>query len=189
MLREPLESGRITISRASRQADFPASFQMIAAMNPCPCGYLGDTHGNCHCSAEVVRRYRGKISGPLLDRIDIHVQVNRPSIMALRKGAPRGEPSAEVRKRVLNAREVQVTRTGKTNALLTSAELDEYYVADDASVKLLEEAATKLPLSARAYQRVQRVSQTIADLAGEETVTAKHIAEALGMRQLDRKRI
>ncbi|MGI9203303.1 MAG: YifB family Mg chelatase-like AAA ATPase, partial [Woeseiaceae bacterium] len=187
VLREPLESGRITISRASGQADFPARFQLIAAMNPCPCGYLGDRHGDCRCSAEAVRRYRGKISGPLLDRIDIHIEVQRPAVAALRPNAAGGEDSATVAARVAAARAMQEQRAGKSNADLSSAELDTYYVADSASLALLEKAATQLPLSARAYQRVQRVSQTVADLAGARVVSVRHMAEALGMRQLDPK--
>jgi len=187
VLREPMERGRITISRANRQADFPASFQLIAAMNPCPCGYLGDKQSNCRCSAEAVRRYRGKISGPLLDRIDIHVEVNRPSVALLRPDAPCGESSAAVAKRVTVARQKQHSRSGKTNATLSGAELNRHFVANDESLALLEKAANAIPLSARAYQRVQRVSRTIADLADEVEVRAKHVAEALSLRQLDRK--
>lgn len=185
VLREPLESGCITISRASGQADFPARFQLIAAMNPCPCGYLGDRHGDCRCSAEVVRRYRGKISGPLLDRIDIHIEVQRPPVTALRPDAASGEDSADVAARVATAREAQELRAGKSNAKLSGAELNTLFDVDDDSLALLEKAASQLPLSARAYQRVQRVSRTIADLAGCRNVSVRHVAEALGMRQLD----
>ncbi len=187
VLREPLESGRITISRASGQADFPARFQLIAAMNPCPCGYLGDRHSDCRCSAEAVRRYRGRISGPLLDRIDIHIEVQRPPVAALRPNAPVGEESAAVAARVAAARATQVRRAGKSNADLSSAELNSHYIADKESLALLEKAAASLPLSARAYQRVQRVSQTLADLAGTRRIGARHVAEALSLRQLDRK--
>lgn len=186
VLREPLESGRVTISRANGQAEFPARFQLVAAMNPCPCGYLGDRQGDCRCSAEAVRRYRGKISGPLLDRIDIHIVVNRPSVEVLRPDAPSGEASAKVAERVLAARQIQTTRSGKANASLGSAELGDVFVANDECFALLEQAAENLALSARAYQRVQRVARTIADLAGDEIIAAMHVAEALGMRQLDR---
>jgi magnesium chelatase family protein len=186
VLREPVESGRITISRACGQADFPARFQLVAAMNPCPCGYHGDTQGDCRCSADVVQRYRGKISGPLLDRIDIQVQVNRPPVESLRPDAPRGEDSRIVAARVSDARKIQLARSGKTNAALTSAELNRVFRAASDTYDLLERAIDKLLLSARAYQRVQRVARTIADLGGEDSVTTMHVAEALRMRQLDR---
>jgi magnesium chelatase family protein len=158
-------------------------------MNPCPCGYHGDKQGDCRCSAEVVQRYRGKISGPLLDRIDIHIQVNRPSVELLRPDAPKGEPSKQVAKRIRVAREIQFERAGKANAALNSTELEKFVRADKASYALLERATEKLALSARAYQRIQRVARTIADLAGDESVRASHMAEALSMRQLDRGNI
>jgi magnesium chelatase family protein len=186
VLREPIESGQITISRAYGQADFPARFQLIAAMNPCPCGYHGDLRGDCRCSADVVQRYRGKISGPLLDRIDIQVQVNRPPVESLRPDAPKGEASSSVAMRISAARKIQMARSGKTNADLSSAELNSVFQSDGETFDLLEAAMDKLSLSARAYQRVQRVARTIADLADEETITAMHVAEALRMRQLDR---
>jgi magnesium chelatase family protein len=185
VLREPVESGQITISRAYGQADFPARFQLVAAMNPCPCGYHGDTQGNCRCSADVVQRYRGKISGPLLDRIDIQVQVNRPPVESLRPDAPKGEGSSVVARRIHGARRIQLQRSGKTNAELSSGELNDVFRADSETFDLLERAIDKLSLSARAYQRVQRVARTIADLADEESVTTMHVAEALRMRQLD----
>jgi len=185
VLREPVESGRITISRAYGQADFPASFQLVAAMNPCPCGYHGDPQGDCRCSADVVQRYRGRISGPLLDRIDIQVQVNRPPVESLRPDAPEGEKSRVVAERINVARKIQLGRCGKTNADLSSAELNRVFLAGSDSFDLLESAMDKLSLSARAYQRVQRVARTIADLAGVDTVTTMHVAEALRMRQLD----
>ena len=186
VLREPIESGQITISRAYGQAEFPARFQLIAAMNPCPCGYHGDLQGDCRCSADVVQRYRGKISGPLLDRIDIHVQVNRPPVESLRPDAPKGEPSSSVARRISRARNIQLARCGKTNADMSSAELNAVFRSDSDTYDLLETAMDKLSLSARAYQRVQRVARTIADLANEEIVSTRHVAEALRMRQLDR---
>jgi magnesium chelatase family protein len=188
VLREPVESGRITISRASGQADYPARFQLVAAMNPCPCGYYGDVQGDCRCSADVVQRYRGKISGPLLDRIDIHIEVNRPPVALLRPDAPKGEPSEAVARRVAAARAIQVARSGKANAALGAAELAEVFRAEQNCLELLEQASEKLSLSARAYQRIQRVARTIADLAGEDRVTRGHMAEALSLRQLDRVR-
>jgi magnesium chelatase family protein len=185
VLREPMESGQITISRAYGQADFPARFQLVAAMNPCPCGYHGDPQGDCRCSADVVQRYRGKISGPMLDRIDIQVQVNRPPVESLRPDAPKGEESANVALRISGARKIQLARSGKANAALSSAELNEVFLSGSETFDLLEAAMDKLSLSARAYQRVQRVARTIADLAGEETISTLHVAEALRMRQLD----
>jgi magnesium chelatase family protein len=187
VLREPLESGQITISRAGRQADFPARFQLVAAMNPCPCGYLGDTRGDCRCSAESVRRYRGKISGPLLDRIDIQMQVNRPSLDVLRGDGPAGESSATVAQRVQGARQVQLARSGVCNAELAGNALKKAFTADKKCWALLDKATESFALSARAYQRVQRVARTVADLANEETVTAQHMGEALGLRHLDRR--
>lgn len=187
VLREPMESGLITISRAGRQADFPARFQLVAAMNPCPCGYLGDPTGDCRCSAERVQNYRGKISGPLLDRIDIHMHVQRPPMESLRPNAPAEEASAEVIRRVINARSIQLDRSGVCNAELSGSDLKESFRAEEETWKLLDQAADKLALSARAYQRVQRVARTIADLAAKETVGKQHMAEALALRQLDRQ--
>jgi magnesium chelatase family protein len=186
VLREPMESGCITISRAGRQADYPARFQLVAAMNPCPCGYLGDSAGDCRCSAERVDKYRGKISGPLLDRIDIHMQVQRPPMASLRPHAKAEEGSAEVRKRVGEARAIQLERCGVCNAELFGNDLKAAFSAEEETWKLLDEAAEKLALSARAYQRVQRVARTIADLAAHETVRKYHMAEALALRQFTR---
>ncbi len=186
VLREPMESGWITISRAGRQADYPARFQLVAAMNPCPCGYLGDPSGDCRCSAERVQKYRGKISGPLLDRIDIQMQVPRPSLESLRPDAPAEESSADVSRRVINARTIQLDRAGVCNAELSGDGLKQAFRANDESWTLLHKAADKLALSARAYQRVQRVARTIADLVAEETVGKHHMAEALALRQFDR---
>ena len=182
VLREPMESGWITISRAGRQADYPARFQLVAAMNPCPCGYLGDPAGDCCCSAERVQRYRGKISGPLLDRIDIHMQVQRPPTASLRPDAPAEEASSEVTRRVTNARSIQLDRSGVCNAELSGNDLKEAFCAEEETWILLHKAADKLALSARGYQRVQRVARTIADLAVEETVRKYHMAEALALR-------
>ncbi len=187
VLREPMESGWITISRAGRQADYPARFQLVAAMNPCPCGYLGDPAGDCHCSAERVQNYRSRISGPLLDRIDILMHVQRPPMASLRPNAPAEEASAEVIRRVTNARSIQLERSGVCNAELSGNDLKDAFCAAEETWILLHRAADKLALSARAYQRVQRVARTIADLAEEETVGKHHMAEALALRQFDRK--
>ena len=187
VLREPLETGAIAIARAAGQAEFAANFQLIAAMNPCPCGYLGDPQGDCGCSAERVASYRGKISGPLLDRIDLQVEVGRPARDALRPDAPREEPSAAVAARVARARKVQLERGGLCNARLDGAQLDEHCRLDASGLAMLEAAADRFKLSARAYQRVRRVARTIADLAGAESIERQQVAEALSLRQLDRR--
>ncbi len=186
VLREPMESGWITISRAGRQADFPARFQLVAAMNPCPCGYLGDPAGDCRCSGERIDRYRGRISGPLLDRIDMLVQVQRPPMESLRPDAKAEEPSVDVAERVIEARSIQLARAGVCNAELSGSLLKEAFSAENETWNLLDEAADKLTMSARAYQRVQRVARTIADLAAEHTVRKHHMAEALALRQISR---
>ena len=186
VLREPLEAGVITIARAGAHADFPASFQLVAAMNPCPCGYLGDLSGDCGCSAQRVEAYRSKISGPLLDRIDLHITVGRPSVQALRKAGPDGESSAAVAARVADARATQLQRAGVCNARLSAAEVEAICVLDAACSQLLERAVDKFRLSARSYQRILRVARTIADLAKAETIMPPHIAEALGLRTFDR---
>lgn len=187
VLREPLETGQIVVSRAARQAEFPARFQLIAAMNPCPCGYLGDDSGRCRCTEDQVQRYRARISGPLLDRIDLHVDVPRPPPMALRPDTPaNGEPSAAVATRVLAARDRQILRCGKPNARLTPREAGRFCAPDSGGLDLLERAAERLGFSARAYHRILKTARTIADLAASDTVQSTHIAEAIGYRLLDR---
>lgn len=186
VLREPLESGRITISRAARQAEFPARFQLVAAMNPCPCGYLGHSNGRCHCTAEQVQRYRARVSGPLLDRIDMHVEVPSVPQQVLRASEPNGEDSATVRARVEAARERQVYRSGKANAVLKNREVNKYCQLSDADSKLLEQAIDRLGLSARAYHRILKVARTIADIGGEKDIQTAHLSEAIGYRRLDR---
>jgi len=187
VLREPLESGRITISRAARQADFPARFQLIAAMNPCPCGYLGHSNGRCHCTSEQVQRYRAKISGPLMDRIDMHVEVpNVPRDVLRAKPTGSTDNSFQVRQRVEAARTRQMTRAGCTNASLGNREIDKYCRLDADDNALLERAVDKLGLSARAYHRILKVARTIADLAAENEIQTSHLTEAIGYRRLDR---
>jgi magnesium chelatase family protein len=181
-LREPLESGHIHISRAARHAEFPARFQLIAAMNPCPCGFHGDPSGRCRCTPDQVIRYRGKLSGPLLDRIDLTVEVPAVPAEALQQ-APDGESSASVRQRVSVAMAMQLKRQGKPNARLGTKEIDLYCQPDAAGASLLKQAATRLGLSARAFHRVQKVARTIADLAGSEHIGATHIAEAVQLRR------
>ncbi len=181
-LREPMESGRIHISRAAHQAEFPADFQLVAAMNPCPCGYFGDTRGRCRCTPDQVARYRGKLSGPLLDRIDLQIEVPALSPEVL-QGAAKGESSRVVRLRVVAARERQLSRQGKPNARLAPREVDLHCRPDERGAALLRNAAARLDLSARAYHRVLRVARSIADLAGHETVQATHVAEAVQYRR------
>ena len=182
VLREPMESGRITISRAARQADFPARFQLVAAMNPCPCGYLGHVSGKCRCTPDQVARYRAKISGPLLDRIDLQIEV--PSLNeAELTGAPSGESSVAVRERVIAATGLQLKRQDKANNLLSPPEIEQHCVPDAAGEKLLRQAISRLNLSARAYHRVLKVARTIADLAASDAIRSNHIAEAIQYRR------
>jgi len=186
VLREPLESGRITISRAARRADFRAQFQLIAAMNPCPCGYLGHYSGKCHCTPDQVARYRGKISGPLLDRIDIQIEVPAVPQENLLKQAD-GELSANIQQRVEAARQRALNRQQKPNAQLAVREIDTVCVPDQASREMLQQAISRLGLSARAYHRILKVARTIADLAGSENLSMTHIAEAVQYRRMDRR--
>jgi magnesium chelatase family protein len=188
VLREPLESGRIVISRAARQAEFPARFQLIAAMNPCPCGYLGDPVGRCRCSPDQVARYRGRISGPLLDRIDMHVDVPRLSPAELSGPAPGFvEKSAQVRERVTRARVRQNARCGRPNHTLDSAEVERVCPLDCDGRRLMEQAMQRLGLSARAFHRVLKLARTIADLAAEPEIRVPHLSEAISYRRLDRR--
>jgi magnesium chelatase family protein len=183
VLREPLESGRIHISRAANQAEFPARFQLVAAMNPCPCGYLGHPSGKCRCTPDQVARYRSKISGPLLDRIDIQIEV--PALPeAELTGAASGESSAQIQARVQAAFARQIARQGKPNNRLGTKEIDHYCQADPAGETLLKQAISRLNLSARAYHRILKLARTIADLADAEHVQSAHVAEAIQYRRL-----
>jgi len=185
MLRGPLESGHVAISRAARQAEFPARFQLIAAMNPCPCGYLGHFSGKCRCTPDQVARYRGRISGPLLDRIDIHLEVPAvPQEDLLRQTA--GEASGAVRARVAAAHRLQIERQGKSNSSLATREIDRWCRPEAAAEGLLRQAIAKLNLSARAYHRVLKLARSIADLARSEAIAVAHVAEAIQYRKLDR---
>ncbi len=185
VLREPLESGRITISRAARQADFPAQFQLLAAMNPCPCGFLGHPNGKCRCTPDQVARYRAKISGPLLDRIDLQIEVPALPEAELTAQA-KGEGSDAVRARVEAARARQLARQGKANNLLGTLEIDAFCAPDQQGQNLLKQAISRLDLSARAYHRILKVARTIADLAGESGIGTAHIAEAVQYRRFDK---
>ena len=182
-LREPLESGHVTISRALRQASFPSRFQLVAAMNPCPCGTLGDPGGACRCTMEQVARYRARVSGPLLDRIDLHVEV--PRVRGDDDPRP-AESSAAVRGRVAAARAAQIARAGKPNQRLSVGELRRDCVPAPGGRRLLSRAMERLHLSARARDRVLRVARTIADLAHSDGIEDEHVAEAIGFRTLDR---
>ena len=186
VLRQPLESGRVTISRAARQADFPARFQLVAAMNPCPCGWAGDPSGRCRCTADQIARYLGRISGPLLDRIDLHLSVPRLSPRDLRLNGACSESSAQVRARVEAARNRQLARAEVCNARLDEHTLERDCPLSPDAETLLDRAMDRLHFSARARSRILRVARTIADLAGSTSITTPHLAEAIGYRSLDR---
>ncbi|MBL8433461.1 MAG: YifB family Mg chelatase-like AAA ATPase [Zoogloea sp.] len=181
-LREPLESGHITISRAARRAEFPARFQLVAAMNPCPCGFHGHPDGRCRCTPEQIARYRGKLSGPLLDRIDLLLEVPMLSVADL-QAAPAGEASAAVRERVARCRALQLARQGKPNASLAGAEIEAWCQPDAAGGKLLQSAIERLGLSARGYHRILKVARTIADMSESPAIGATHVAEAIQSRR------
>ncbi len=189
-LRGPLEDGEVTVSRAKMQLTFPARFLMVCAMNPCPCGYLGDRKRACRCSSVQIARYKAKISGPILDRIDLHVEVASLEIQSLSSDAP-GESSEKIRTRVLMTRECQSRRFAqralRVNGLMRAKDLREHCRLDGAGEKLLQKAVQELRLSARAYYKILKVSRTVADLAGAERIQAEHVAEAVQYRFLDRQ--
>ena len=182
-LREPLESGRIHIARAARHAEFPAEFQLIAAMNPCPCGFSGHRNGKCRCTPDQIARYRGKLSGPFLDRIDLLIEVPALPVEAL-GGKADGESLATVRERVTAALACQHARQHKPNSRLNPGEVETLCAPDAAGTSLLKHASQRLDLSARAWHRILKVARTIADLAGSASIHAPHVAEAIQYRRL-----
>lgn len=181
-LREPLETGAITISRAARRAEFPARFQLVAAMNPCPCGYLGSRVQTCRCTPDQVSRYQGKLSGPLLDRIDLHVDVPTLTASDLLQAAP-GESTAAVRERCSQARDLAVSRQGKANHALQGQDIDAHLLLTADATHFLNVAATRLGWSARSTHRALKVARTIADLAGSNQTGVSHVAEAMQYRR------
>ena len=182
VLRQPMESGSITISRAAHQADFPARFQLIAAMNPCPCGYLGHACGKCHCTGDAIARYQGRISGPLLDRIDMQIEVAAMAPASISAQAD-GEASAVIAARVAQAFTLQLARQQKSNQRLSTREIDQHCTLDAAGEKLLRDTMLHWHWSARAYHRVLKVARTIADLAASARISAAHVAEAIQYRR------
>jgi magnesium chelatase family protein len=187
VLREPLETGEITISRAARQADFPANFQLIAAMNPCPCGWLGHPSGKCHCTGEAVLRYQDRISGPLLDRIDMQLEISAMAPETMSALAD-GEATETIAARVVHAYSLQVARQGKANQYLTTREIDRHCRLDAAGDRILRSSMAMMHWSARAYHRVLKVARTIADLAGSPRIQASHVSEAVQYRRGLRER-
>jgi magnesium chelatase family protein len=189
VLRQPLEDGEVTISRSAGKVTLPCEFMLVSAMNPCPCGYLGDESKTCRCSIPQIQRYRNKISGPLLDRIDIHVEAPAVKIEELRSGA-KGESSSQVGVRIAACRERQSQRFAlgscKTNSGMTEKLMEEHCVISDENIKLLTMAMERLSLSARAYGKILKVSRTIADIECSEDIEKEHLLEAIQYRDLDR---
>jgi magnesium chelatase family protein len=189
VLRQPLEDGSVTISRSAAKVTLPCECMLVAAMNPCPCGHLGDTQHACRCSPTMIHRYRSRVSGPLLDRIDLHVEAPAVGVSELRHSAD-GESSAMLRTRVEACRKLQQSRYGtpkSCNARMTPKEIKQHCGLGGAEERILINAMTKLKLSARAHDRILKVSRTIADLASSNNIESQHLMEAIGYRSLDRQ--
>jgi magnesium chelatase family protein len=188
-LREPLEAGVVSVSRAALQVQYPAAFQLVAAMNPCPCGRFGDPSGDCHCSPGEVQRYRGRLSGPLLDRIDMHIEMPRLEASELDDVVPRGESSVAAAYRVLEARTMQVRRQGVCNARLGDAQVERWCRPDKAGRQVLDLAMRRLAFSARTRGRILKLGRTIADLDGASAMSASHVSQAVLYRCFDRTQV
>jgi magnesium chelatase family protein len=186
ILRQPMESGRILISRARRNATYPARFQLIAAMNPCPCGHLGNAALSCSKAPRCAEAYQNKISGPLLDRIDLHVDVDAVNPWEMNNDNTPRETSAQIRQRVVAARNKQITRQGKVNAHLDGAKLEQFAALNNELTAFLNTAAEKMAMSARGYNRIKRLARTIADLRGADNIEMSDLAEALSYRPINR---
>jgi magnesium chelatase family protein len=187
-LREPLEAGIVRVSRAAAHADYPAEFQLITAMNPCPCGHWGDPAGTCHCTPAQAQRYRARISGPLLDRLDMHVQVPRLEVADFDERIGRGESSAVLAARVAAARARQLARQGRCNARMTDAQVDRCCILASSARALLDRTMKHLRFSGRTRQRILKLARTVADLEGREAIADAHVSEAIMLRCLDRER-
>ena len=185
VLREPLESGRIVISRAAKQTEFPASFQLIAAMNPCPCGYWGDVHNNCRCTSEQVQRYQNKLSGPFLDRIDMHIEVPALSHKELQESSDNIETSHAVKERIIAAQQRQKNRRPHNNAYLSNKEIEQDCCLSEQNQQVLQKTMEKMRLSARAYHRILKLARTIADLENSQNIQLHHLTESISYRRVD----
>jgi magnesium chelatase family protein len=186
-LREPLESGVVSISRASHHTQYPAQFQLVAAMNPCPCGRFGDPQGNCSCSPGQITQYLARVSGPMLERFDIHLEVPRVNLTDFEDSGLRSESSSTIAARVVRAREIQIARQGKCNARLSDGQITRLCAPDKEAKSILNQAMEQMGFSARSRQRILKLARTIADLAGDESVEKPHVSEAIGFRTLDRR--
>ncbi len=185
-LREPIETGAINIARASQSVSYPANFMLIAACNPCVCGFLGDGTDRCQCSAASVEKYRGKLSGPMLDRIDMHLHLPRVDMKTIQSKEPSGDTSKLIKRRVVTTRQFQIQRQGKLNSQLSSRELEQYCELSNKEINFLAAVCEKLNMSARAYHRILKLARTIADMSGENSICQNHLSEAISFRGLDR---